>query len=69
MSPRVTSPIEKEGANVDEADRDGAEREGRATKSIYRDLKCTSLRLMVATSMAHMTEKWVEEGKGIKKMA
>ena len=69
MSPSDTSLEEEEGADVDGADRDGAEREGRATKSIYRDLKCTSLRLMVATSMAHMTEKWVEEGKGIKKMA
>ena len=54
---------------MDGANRDGAEREGGATESICRDLNCASLRLMVAASMAHMTEKWVEEGKGIKKMA
>ena len=32
-------------------------------KSVYYDLNCASLRLMVVASMAHMTEKWVEEGK------
>ena len=32
MSPRVTSPVEKEGADVDEAGQDGAEREGGAVE-------------------------------------
>ena len=31
MSPRVISPIEEEGANVDGADKDRVEREGRST--------------------------------------
>ena len=32
MSSRVTSPVEKEGADVDEVRRDGAEREGGAAE-------------------------------------
>ena len=32
MSPRVTSLVEKEGADVDETGRDGAEREGGAAE-------------------------------------
>ena len=48
MSPKVTSPEEKEGADVDEAERDGVEREGGAAKSNYRDLNCASLHLTVA---------------------
>ena len=67
ISPRVTSPIEKEGADVGGAERDGAEREGGATESDCRDLNCTSLRFTVAVSMAHMIEKWSEEGKGTEK--
>ena len=67
MSPRVTSLVENEGADVDGADRDGAEWEGGAAKSVCRDLNCASLCLTVATSMAHLTEKWVEEGKGTEK--
>ena len=63
MSHNDTSLEEEEGADVDGANRDGAEREGGAAESIYRDLNSTSLHLMVAESMAHMTEKWVEEGK------
>ena len=35
MSPRVTSSIEEEGADVDCADRDGAEQEGGATDLDY----------------------------------
>ena len=42
MSPRVTSPEEEEGTDVD-----GTEREGRAAESDYRDRNCTSLRLTV----------------------
>ena len=68
ISPRDTSLKEEEGANVDGADRDGAEREGGAVESVFRDLNCASLRLTVAASMAHMTEKWSEEGKGTEKL-
>ena len=60
ISPRDTSLKEEEGANVDGVDRDRAEREGGAVESVFRDLNCASLRLMVAASMAHMTEKWSE---------
>ena len=48
-------------------DRDGAEREGRATESVCCDLNCASLCLTIVESMAHMTEKWAEERKGIEK--
>ena len=58
MSPSDTSLVEKEGADVD-----GAEQ---AAESDYRDLNCALLRLTVTASMAHMTEKWSEEGKGTK---
>ena len=54
MSPRVTSLVEKEGANVDGADWDGAEREGGAADPDYLNLNCASLRLTVAASMVHM---------------
>ena len=54
MSPRVTSLGEEEGADVDEADQDEAEREGGATDPDCFDLNCTSLRLTVAVSMAHI---------------
>ena len=67
MSPSDTSLKEEEEADMDGANRDGAEREGKATEFICRDLNCASLRLTVAASMAHMTKKWVEEGKGTKK--
>ena len=63
MSPRVTSPEEEEGEDVNGAKQDEAEWEGGAMESVYRDLNCTLLRLTVVASMAHMTEKWVEEGK------
>ena len=48
MSPKVTSLKEEEGADVDEAERDGAEREGGATKFDCRDRNWASLCLMVA---------------------
>ena len=67
MSLSDTSLVEEEGADVDGADRDGAEREGRAIESVCRDLNCALLRLTVAVFMAHMTEKWAEEGKGTEK--
>ena len=64
MSSRDTSLVEEEGANVDGSEQDGAEREGGAADSDCLDLNCTSLRLTVAVSMSHMTEKWLDEGKG-----
>ena len=57
MSPSDTSLEEEEGADVDGADRDEVEWEGGATKSDCRDLNYASLCLMVAASMALMTEK------------
>ena len=62
MSLSDTSLEEEEGADVD-----GVEREGGAAESDCRDLNCASLHLTIVASMAHMTEKWVEEGKGTKK--
>ena len=67
MSPSDTSLKEEEGADVDGADRNEAEWEGGATKSDCCDLNYALLRLTIAASMAHMTEKWSEEGKGIEK--
>jgi len=67
MSSRDTSLVEEEGANVDGSDQDGAEWEGGAADSDCLDLNCTSLRLTIAVSISHMTEKWLEEGKGTKK--
>ena len=67
MSPSDTLLVGEEGVDVDGVDRDGAEREGGVVESDCHDLNCASLRLTVAASMAHMTEKWVEEGKGIEK--
>ena len=64
MSPSDTTLVEGEGADMDGADRDGAEREEGANESNCCDLNCASRRLTVAASMAHMTEKWSEEGKG-----
>ena len=67
MSPRVTSPVEEEGADVDGANRDGAKREGGATDPNCLDLNYASLRLMVAASMAHMKVKWSIARKEIEK--
>ena len=65
-SPKDISPEEK-GADADEVERDGAEREEGATESDCCDRNWASLRLTVALSMAHMTVKWSEEGKGTEK--
>ena len=54
MSPRVTSPVEKEGADVDRVDQDAAKRVGGAADPDCLDLNCASLHLTVVTSMAHM---------------
>ena len=48
MSPIDTLLVEEEGADVDQANRDGVAWEGGAAKSIYRNLNYASLRLMVA---------------------
>ena len=48
MSPRVTLPVEEEGADVDGAERDGVEWEGEVAESDFRDLNCASLRLTIA---------------------
>ena len=67
MSPRVTLPKEEKGVDVDEAEQDGAELEGGAAESDCHVVNCASLRLTVAASMAHMTEKWSKKGKGTEK--
>ena len=67
MSPSDTSLVKEEGANVDGVERDRAEHEGGATESDCYDPNYASLRLTVATSMAHIIEKWSEEGNGTKK--
>ena len=67
MSPRVTSLVEEEGADVDGAEGDGAEWEGGATNPDCLDLNCALLRLIVVASMAHMKVKWSDAGKGTKK--
>ena len=66
MSPSDTLLVEKEGADVDRADRDRAGRVG-AAKSVCRDLNYTSLRLTVAAFMAHMIWKGSDMGKGMEK--
>ena len=67
MSPSITSPIEEEGADVDEAEQDGAKRKGGAVESDCLDRNYASLRFMVAVSMAHMKVKWSDKGKGTEK--
>ena len=60
MSPSETSLVEEEGTNVDGVDRDGVKREGGAVEF---DCRVDT----VVASMAHMIEKWLEEGKGTEK--
>ena len=48
MSPKVTSPEEEGGADVDGAERDEVEREGGAAESDCHDRNWASLRLTVA---------------------
>ena len=59
IASRVTPLAEEEGAEVD-----GAEGVGGATDLDCLERGCASLRLTVATSMAHITWKWLEMGKG-----
>ena len=63
ISPRVTSLVEEEGADMDGVDRDGVEREGGVADPNCLDLNYASLRLMVAASMAHIKEKGSDVGK------
>ena len=64
MSLSDTSLVEEEGANVNGANRDGTKQEGGAAGPDCLDLNYASLRLMVATFMAHMKVKWLDTGKG-----
>ena len=52
---------------MDVANRDGAEREGRAADPDCLNLNYTSLRLKVAAPMAHMKVKWSDARKGTEK--
>lgn len=65
MSPKDTSLVEEEGANVGRIER-GVGREG-GVESCRRDLNCASLRFTVAASMAHMKVKGSDMGEGMKK--
>ena len=67
MSPSITSPITEEGADVDGAERNGAEWEGGLAASDCLDRNYTSLRFTIVTSMAHMKVKWSDKGKGTEK--
>ena len=53
MSLSDTSLVEKDGADVDRTNRDGAGRVV-ATESICCDLNCVSLRFTLAVSMAQI---------------
>ena len=53
MSPSDTSLVEEEGANVEQADRDGAGWVG-VVESVYHDLNYTSVHFTIATSMAQI---------------
>ena len=56
-SPSVTSPIAEEGADVDEAERGGPEREGGTIESDCLDQNCTLLRSAVAVSMVRQGKR------------
>ena len=62
MSSRVTSTVEEEGADVD-----GLVEAGGIVVLDRLERSYASLHLTVAASMAHMTWKWSETGKGIEK--
>ena len=62
MSSRVTLPVEEEEADVDGA----VEVEGIAVLDCL-ERSCASLHLTIVVSMAHMTWKWTETGKGTEK--
>ena len=62
IASRVTPLAEEEGVEVD-----GAERVGGAVNSDHLERSYTLLRLTIAASMAHITWKWSEMGKGTEK--
>ena len=62
ISSKVTPPAEVEGAEVD-----GAEGVEGATDLDRLERNYASLRLTVAPSIAPITWKWSDKGKGIKK--
>ena len=47
-------PVKEEGLDMDGADRDGVERQEGVADPDFLDLNCTSLRLTIAVSMAHI---------------
>ena len=63
IASKVTPPAEVEEAKVD-----GTEGVGGAVVLDCLDRNYASLRLTVVASMAHITEKWLETGKGIEKL-
>ena len=65
-SPKDPSP-EEERVDADGVDWDGVEREEGAVESVCLDRNWASLRLTIAYSMAHMMEKWSDNGKGTEK--
>ena len=66
MSPKDTSLVEEEGADVGQVEQDGVGREA-GTESCCRDLNCASLHFTVAASMAHMKIKGSDAGEGTEK--
>ena len=62
IASRVIPPAEEEGAEVD-----GAKGVGGATDPDCLERNCASLHLIVAASIAHITLKWSDTGKGTKK--
>ena len=62
MSSSVTLLVEEEGADVDRV-----EGVGRATVLDHLNRNYALLSLTVAYSVAHITEKWSDEGKGTEK--
>ena len=58
----VTLPAEEEGADVD-----GVEGVGGVANLDCLEQNCASLHLTVAASIAPITWKWSDKGKGIKK--
>ena len=62
MSLSVTLLVEDEGADVY-----GVEGVGGVAVPDCLNRNCASLHLTIAASMAHMIEKWSEEGKGTEK--
>ena len=62
IASKVTPPTEVEGAKVD-----GAKGMGGATELDCLERSCASLHLTIVVSMAHMTWKWTETGKGTEK--